>query len=382
MKRIVVLFLIVAMVYRAVPVQAEPVQAAGLDEVLAITSFDGVTFEGRLRMPGAEGANRLVIFVNGSGPNTYDNRRSAGEGKEFNYHDLFANELNKRGAAYFSYNTRGVTPGDEPPLYCQIDEALYQTYKPTNEIKDMACIIEQLKALEPLKDAEVTLLGWSAGAIVAPQTALANEGLVDMLVLAGYPNDTMAEILDWQQTGGASMVFYRQYFDTDGDGAISQDEYEADPYQLRAMLGDSGFAELDLNADGMLTTVDFGRLLKENRDAVFAAFENGDDEWLKQNYPVRLTSEWYLDYANIEPNSTALPKLDIPIHILQGTYDHNTPFEGAKAVEETFLEMGKDNLSVHIYSADHDLNYLQYVVTGTIPDAINDLLDACAAGLK
>lgn len=362
-----------------VNIAAEPTTVE-LDQTIKITAFDGVKFDGRLRIPDTQKVDRLVIFVNGSGPNTYDNRRSTGD-KEFLYHDLFANELNKRGAAYFSYNTRGVTQGDEPPLYAQIDDATYKTYKPSNEIKDIASIIEQLKQREPLKDAEVVLLGWSAGAIIAPQTALQSPGLVDMLVLAGYPNDTMADILEWQQTGGASMVFYCQYFDADKDGVISREEYETDPYKVREALGNFAFADLDMNGDGVLTAEDFAMMLEQNRKDVLNAFENGDDEWLKENYPVQLTSEWYLDYKNIEPNSTALLKLDIPVQIFQGEYDQNTPVEGARNIEETFLEVGKSNLMVHIYPADHDLNYLQYVMQGTIPQPIEDLLDACVEGI-
>jgi pimeloyl-ACP methyl ester carboxylesterase len=380
MKRIYFVLVAIALAFglSAFPALAASTEAGGTDEIITITSFDGMKFDGRLRLPAGDKVDKIVIYVNGSGPNTYDNRRLAGD-LEFRYHDLFAQQLNERGVGYFSYNTRGVTPGDEPPMYCAIDEEAYQTYKPTNEIKDIACVIDQLKALDALKDAQVILLGWSAGAMIAPQVALAGDAQVDLLVLAGYPNDTMADILEWQLTGGSSMVFYRQYFDADQGGAISREEYEADPSQIISALGNYTFDQLDLNADGTLTAADFGKMLKDMHDQVFQAFESGNDAWLKANYPVELTSLWYLDYANIAPNSETLPKLDLPILIFQGTYDQNTPVEGAQSIEQAFQSLGKDNLTVHIYPADHDLNYMSFVATGQIPQPIVEMLDAIAA---
>lgn len=378
MYRVILLFLIALLIAGMVPAFALAEDSSGVDEILTITSFDGVQFDGRLRLPEGDAVDTLVVFVNGSGPNTYDNRRSLGD-IEFRYHDLFANELNARGVGYFSYNTRGVTPGDEPPLYCEIDDELFKTYKPSNEIKDIPYIINQLKTLAPLTEAKILLLGWSAGAIIAPQAALAGEAQIDGLILAGYPNSSMADILSWQQSGGSSMVFYRQYFDTDGDGAIDQTEYEADPHGIVPALGDLPFAQLDLTGDGALTAEDFGQMLEASREEVFRAFETGDDEWLKTNYGVYLTSGWYQDYANIEPNASALPKLDLPIFILQGTYDQNTPVEGAREIEQTFKALNKENLTVQIYEADHDLNYLEAIVTGELPQPFVDLFALCAA---
>lgn len=151
------------------------------DQIITITAHDGVAFDGRLRLPPGGKAKKLVIYLNGSGPNTYDNTRSLDGQTTFNYHDLFGEQCNEAGVAYFSYNTRGVTPGTEPPLYAQLDETGYQSYTPQNEIQDVETIIRTLTDDKRLRDAKVYLLGWSAGTIIAPQVALRGQVPVDGL---------------------------------------------------------------------------------------------------------------------------------------------------------------------------------------------------------
>lgn len=347
-------------------------------EIIPITAEDGLVFDGKLRTPeGAEAVDKLVIYVNGSGPNTYDNHRKYGD-IEIDYYGVFAEMFVPHGAAFFSYNTRGVTPGDEGPYYADIDEAAYATCLPSNEVRDVVRIIQTLQEDPRLADAEVYLLGWSAGAIIAPQVALTGEARVDALLLAGYPNDTMADTLTWQQTGGSSMVFYGRYFDTDGDGEISREEYDADPYGIVPELG-VDFDYLDADGDGMITREDFNLMLTEGREATFAAFEGGDDAWIKENYGVQLTSAWYLDFENFPPNSETLLTVDIPITIFHGRYDGNASVEGVEAVEAAFAAAGKDNLTVEIFDADHNLDFLQIITAGTLPEGFVAIEETVAA---
>ena len=128
---------------------------------------------------------RLVIFVNGSGPNTYDNRRQI-NGQNFNYFDLFAEQITADGNAFFRWNTRGCTPGDEPPLFTDISEPDYQTYVPENSIADVEAVISGLRDDERLSDCPVILLGWSEGTMIAPQVAARGNVPVDALVPVSY----------------------------------------------------------------------------------------------------------------------------------------------------------------------------------------------------
>ena len=362
----------------AIPEAVGP-RAEKTETLMTVTGQDGVAFDGMLRLPPGEAVGKIVLYVNGSGPNTYANHRNTGD-VEFDYFDLFVKELTDRGIAFFSYNTRGVTPGTEPPYYADIDPAGYSTYLPTNEVGDVEQMIRALKDLPALRGAKVYLLGWSAGTAIAPLVAKAGNVPVDALLLCGYMNDTMEETLLWQQTGGSSMVFYRNYFDTDDSGDITPEEFDADPHGIRAYLDGIDFKMLDMDENGVLDRRDFEILLADNRAAVLAAFEGGDDKWIQDNYGVYLTSAWYRDYKNIPPNRETLLALDLPIFIFHGELDANVSEQGVYDIEEAFQKAGKTNLTATVFpGADHDLNYVQYVYSGQIPDGIKALLDTCAA---
>lgn len=363
----------------AASTQDEPAtpQTDSITEVpITIHAHDGAEFEGLLRMPGdEEDIRRLVIYVNSSGPHTYDDRRLILE-QDINYHDLFVDALVPAGVAYFSYNTRGVAATEESPLFYAIDDAAYQTYMPGNQIRDVEQVIRQLREMEALKDAEIVLLGWSEGTMIAPQVALAGNVRVDRLLLAGYMHRTMADTLASQQSGQSSMVNVGRYYDYDGDGIITKAEFEEDRYGLQGAYGQ--FADIDLTGDEQITAEDYALMLAEYRAAVFAAFEGGDDDWLAENYALPLTAAWYQDHATFPPNAEVLPTLDVPIEVFHGRFDGSVPVEDVYALEQSFRDLGKDNLTIHVFEGgDHDLNYGDYVYTGEIPEGLQSLLDAC-----
>ena len=349
---------------------------AKTEKVMQTKAEDGVTLTGKLDLPNQGPVDRLVLFVNGSGPNTYENKRQLGE-DTFQYFDLFAQQLTARGVGFFRWNTRGVSLGSEPPQYQTINEAEYATYLPENSVKDIGKWIEALRQEERLKNTQIILLGWSEGTIIAPLAAQAYPKEIAGLVLAGYCNERMDDILEWQQTGGSSMVFYSQYFDTNGDGSISKEELDADPYGVKAQIG-ADFASIDVDGSGSITREDFRQMLAPSYQALKDAVARGDDAWLAENYGVRLTSAWFRAHEKLLPNRQVLPQLSLPIAIFQGTADGNCDVAGAQAIAKTFEEQGKTNLDLHIYQGyDHDLNYLLYPMGMGMPQAFEDLFQTC-----
>ena len=96
--------------------------------------------------------------------------------------------------------------------------------------------------------------------------------------------------------------------------------------------------------------------------------------------PSPLTTNWFRGHRRFPPNRETLPRLDLPIHILQGRWDANTPAEDALAIQETFRRLGKDNLAVHIYpDAGHALGFEQYLATGELPPP-SPISLSCARG--
>ena len=197
-------------------------------------------------------------------------------------------------------------------------------------------------------------------------------------LLAGYANDRMDEIFDWQQSGASSMIFYRQYFDTDSDGKVSKEEFAADPNGIvESVLENAAFEDIDVDKDGFLTEADFGAMLAQGKKAFYDAVERGDDRWLADNYPVQLTSGWFKAHQKLAPNRETMLTLDLPMIIFHGTADANCPVEGVRAIEKSFKEKGKDNLQVHIYEGyDHDLLYTVYAMHGAMPQAFEDLFQS------
>ena len=358
--------------------QASPA-ATGTVEALTIPSFDAYPLEGRLYLPSDQSPRALVIYVNGSGPNTNQNTRQLSADATFSYFDLVASGFNEVGAAFLSYSTRGVTASDTPPFYHTVDPQAYQTYLPEHSVQDVAAIVRTLRTDSRLHDCPIYLLGWSEGTMIAPKVAQLVP--VDGLLLAGYVNGTMQQVLDWQQTGGSSMVTYCLYFDADGDGRVSQAEYENDRYGVRPALGldQVVFSELDADGDGQLTASDFAALLAPSRQALYDAITHSDDAWLAKNYPVRLTSAWFHAHSHFTPNRDMLTELDLPIVIFQGQADANVPVQDTLDIQAQFTALGKDNLTVHLYpNTDHDLNFASYLSTGVWPQAWCDLFAAVA----
>jgi hypothetical protein len=78
---------------------------------------------------------------------------------------------------------------------------------------------------------------------------------------------------------------------------------------------------------------------------------------------------------DLKPNKDTLYQLDIPIHIFHGKYDQNVSVKGVYDIKETFDNLCKNNLSIHVFDEhDHDLNYLNYPINGIISEGISEIL--------
>ncbi len=347
-------------------------------EVIKLKSFDDYELTGKLDMPkGAQEVPTLVVFVPGTGPNTYDNHRLIGK-IEFNYYDLFAQELGSRGVAFFRYNTRGVEAGSEAPTYAKVNKEEYKKYTPENQAKDIEAMITGLKKDSRLKNAKVVLLGWSEGTIIAPLVAERRNVDISSLMLSGYCNEKMLDIVEWQLSGDSSMILYCQYFDTNLDGAVTKQEFEADPYGVKNSLGGVKFEQLDVNCDSNLTSSDFAVLLTERKKQVLDAISKKDDEWIWKNY-YEVTSAWFDGHAKLDANKDRLLKLDIPVNIFHGVYDQNVPVQGAYAIFDSCKASGKTNLKAFVFDQhDHDLNYLEYPYLSKISEGLTRIFNECA----
>ena len=342
-----------------------------------MTGADGVRFDAMLSAP-EEGVRGTVIFVNGSGPNTYNDKYQIPGQPIRNYHDIFAERFCADGVAYCRYSTRGVTDGADPSTsFREIDEKLYNTYLPHNSVGDVLALIGKVKERFPGKP--IKLLGWSEGTIISPLVALQSPD-VSGLFLCGYANENLMDIFRWIFGGESALLSYRRFFDYERKGYISREDLEEDRYKVRSQLpteiSERSFDEIDRDGDGKLTAADFAD--PEHLRKLMKAVERKNDRWLKKNQGIRMTSGWLREHAVLAPNKDILPKLDIPIHIFAGDFDSSTPIKYAEDIEARFRELGKTNLTAHYFTNhDHGLNINVYMATGKWDncDGMNCLFD-------
>lgn len=340
------------------------------DKILQIESRDGYKLDTMLSTPNGK-HEKLVLFVNGSGPYTYNTKRQNIDGSIFNYFDFFAKEFTDREVAFCRFSTRGVTDGDTPPYYANISDSEYATYLPHNSVNDLSSVVNYLRE-NGYQDKSIYLLGWSEGTIIAPLAVLDNSIRVEVLLLCGYCNETIYDTLLWQLSGNSDLIQYRRLFDYDKKGYISKSDFEEDRNKVRTdRFPNITFEQLDNDGDGRLTEVDFGVHTKDHLDNMIRAIETNDDEWLKSNRGVRLTSKWFKEHSKLKPNKNNLSKIDLPIHIFSGEYDAMTPVSFSLEIRKQFDELGKTNLETHIFeNHDHDLNYLSFILNGNISEGL------------
>lgn len=354
-------------------------------EIIKFTLFDGETVEGKLSLPpGVNDIKELVIYIHGTGPGTYDKKRKAG-GVEFNYFDLIRQEFRDRGIAFFTYSKRGVETGDTPPLYEKVDREKYKKVLPSIEVKDIATFIGVLRKDKRLKKAKIVLLGWSEGTIISSLVADDKKNKISALFLAGYANDNLFDIIKWQNSGGSSMVNIRSFFDTNHDNQITREEYESDAKPAASFrtqaFGGAKFEQIDVNKDNVINAADFGLLNKARYEAILAAVERKDDDWIWNNY-FHVTTGWLKEHFELEANKIRLLRTNIPIYIFHGEDDANTPVEGVFDLQERFKKAGKTNLHVFTFkSHNHDLNYVDWLTKKEIPEGIKKIFEA-ADGLN
>ena len=342
-------------------------------ELLCIKSYDGYILDVKIDYP--LNCESVIILCHGSGANTYDNHREI-EGKSFNYYDLFSDEFCKRDIAFCRWNQRGCNLSDTPPEFVDVDIEQYKTYCPSTSIQDILSVLNYIKLLPQFKQSKILLMGISEGATLVPFVAQKCKDISGLLLL-GFSYENMRDTLEWQLSGGSSMVNMCRYFDCAEKGFIEKEDFVVDKNKVRPILfPDTEFEDFDIDQDGKITQNDFALQLLEYKTQVFEAIESDDDEWLRENYSVMVTSKWCKEHFALPNISEVMSELSIPIYIFQGEDDANIPTSDIEKIRTDFAEMEKENLQILTFpNHDHDLNYLQYPLYGIISEGLSCVFD-------
>lgn len=348
-------------------------------EIRHIQLRDGEETIGRLCLPDDE-VKAIVFCIPGTGPSTYLSKRQG-----FNFYDELSDGFCEQGLAFFSYNRRGCSNGELPPLFTDVDSVKYARYTPLQEAEDVEAMIAALMKDHRLKNSKIILYGMSEGTMIASLVAERGKVRTNALLLHGYAHENMYDIIQWQNEGYGLMVLVNSIFDKDADKRVNKEEYECSDKSLTSqrsfLFQNMSFDSLDLVKDGFIDIQDIQKMRKPFRDYFMKCVEENNYQWIKNNY-FNITPQWFKAHFKLEPNKTRLLRVNVPIHIFHGTEDANVPVESVRDLQERFKACNKSNLTVHIFEKhNHDLNFLDRITNRKWSEAFVELFK-CAGNLE
>lgn len=349
--------------------------SAGADETgadksttkeIAFKSFDDHAMLGKLTLPEPGSPRAIVIYVQTAEGATVDMKRRKSKDATFNYYDLYREKLPAMNIGFFSYEGRGIRMGSEPPRYETIDWDIFNTSTLENKVRDAISAIEVVRGQEGLKTTPIFLMGASESTLLAAETAARAPKEVAGLVLYGVLAKNMRENFRYIMTDGAFLPL-RQLFDTDNDGKITPQEYEADPKKVREKaFKNAPLSALDKNEDGVFSVEDIVLLrTKPYVDAIDKEDFQVLQDWAKTSAAVAIPKDWFKDHFAHKPIWEFLQAVDIPVGCFHGALDVNTPIGAVKELEEKAKAAGKTKMEFHYFEdADHSLNLGGYFAAG------------------
>ena len=348
-------------------IQAAPTKAKTIE--IPFKSHDGYPMFGKLTIPESAGRHAVVIYVQTAEGMTVDTKRPKPGGGTFNYFDLYAEKLPEMNVGFFRYQGRGVSMGDQPPRYEQINWEIYNTSTLENKVRDILSAVELVQKQPGIDASQIFLLGCSEGTLLAAEAASRAPRQIKGLILYGVMSGNMRDTFRYIMTDGGFIVF-RKVFDANKDGKISKAEFEADPYKYREnVFHNASFENYDRNGDGFWTVDEMKAITKYFLDAVDTDNFEILNAWTKSSAGVSTPKDWFKDHFAHPSIWTFLSKLDISIGLFQGSADSSVPIEGVRKMEEQAKKAGKSNMQFHYFeNLDHSLNIIVYFVKGTMPE--------------
>src|SRR4030095_384295 len=334
---------------------------------------------GKLTIPTSGGRHPVVIYVQTAEGMTVDTKRNKSRGETFNYFDLYREKLPEMNVAFFSYEGRGIRMGDKPPRYETINWDIYNTSTLENKVRDLMSAVQIVKQQPGIAGSRIFLMGASEGTWLAAETAARSNGQIRGLILYGVLTSNLSENFRYIVTGGAFLPFVK-FFDTDKDGKVSKQEFEADPHKYRERaLKNAPFEDLDKDRDGFFTAEELGVVssrIKDLREAIDTKNYSVLDEWAKTSAGVSTPKDWFKDHFAHQPIWTFLSKLDIAIGFFQGDDDAMVPIEGVRKLEEQAKKAGKSKMEFYYFNGlDHSLNIIEYFAKGSMPAGHKAILE-------
>jgi len=304
---------------------------------LVIDLGEGLTTDAQLTFPAVgDGPFPGVLIIHGSGSTDMDGYIPAeltGTGEPVRHYLLLAEYLTERGFAVLRYNKRGV---GLTGVTLDADIVVNKTVQ--DLIGDAEKALKVLMHQSQVDQGDITIIGRSEGAIIAPIVAIENPE-VKKVVLMGAGAHNLYDML-WYQVVERNMVMF-EAIDGDSDGLTSVQEVQVlHPTLVNAMVENStgewlwrpGF---DLDGDGFLNAT--GEL--RPRYAMYFEYMN----------QTQFQGNWYQSHFALDGTLEVIGDVPASVLILHGEGDQQGPVSEAFLLEQRLTEVGHPDHTLITY---------------------------------
>jgi alpha-beta hydrolase superfamily lysophospholipase len=283
-------------------------------------------------------------LIPGSGPFDKDGSVPAGftsDGRPAYLMRQIADTLTQAGFIVLRYQKRGVTGSladfaDEVSIGQCVDEKIWKTISRETLLEDASRAVAFMRS--DGRVSSVSVLGHSEGAMLAPLLALSDPG-IRALILLGTPGQNLQEILRFQDVDRQFHALL-DAFDKDHDGLLSKVELP-DAAEKRLQL-----SIFDTDKDFSLSDKELHASLEAQFEATQGEIETGADFEFCLSEP----KGWYRSWYKAEPNNELLARLrEMPVLLMQGEDDQQTPVSEANGVYEAMKKAGKQSVELRVY---------------------------------
>ena len=281
-----------------------------------------------------------VILIPGSGAHGPEEVMPASltaDGKDHAILGEFAAPLFEGGANILSLGKPGVNAFAGKFDYAQwfYNSPLYHNLKWNDLIDNVDEAVEFALAQPSTDPSRIYLLGHSEGTQVAADYAMMFPQKIRGLLLLGYADDSLGEILDWQLFRRTSEMLLKADIDLNRDGAVSATEA---PKLWKMTLNTEYFRELiECYWDGARTEMRIDEMNQRARNC----------KPLQETQAQYSSSPLYSNgvFSRV-PLHEALSKYSGDIHVFTGELDVQTQPSQALALKQACQRTQKKNCSV------------------------------------
>ena len=317
---------------------------------LVIDLGDGLKTEAQLTLPiVGEGPFPGILLIQGSGAtdmNEYLPPAVTGSSEPSRPFLQIAEYLSSRGLAVLRFNKRGVGLNGTILDASIVNNATYQNYK-----SDAEKALKVLVAQPEVDGNDITVLGHSEGAIVAPRIALENKE-VKKIVLMSATAENLRDLLEFQLIT-RPLLYADQILDTNHDGLLSTKEVEAimaTPGENLAPLPSAGLVEKNNTTDqyqwhSVITSNQTGNISIKG-DLMPLIIKQSQILLSNETLP---GSIWLQSYFALNNTTDIIGDVSASILILQGENDTQVPVQQAMLLEQKLTEANHPDHTLIIY---------------------------------